>query len=302
MTAETTQERRPRHRHFFDFSPVFVVFPLETHGALFLIDALDPLVADRDAAGVTGEVAHHGPGVAQGRTAEDVPVLACQLQTPLTASLDGPERLGPVDFLICIPLLKPPQQDRAEDSRHQPDRKKVIVPCLTPTACGKIPSARTDQHVKMWMPVERSPPSVEHTEEAPIHAPVVALEKLEGLGSSGKELVGSNCVVALEKIVKLFRNGENHMKMRAIWQAIADLFGPLRLPRSEAIGTVAVATGTGEPFDMATILTTGAVVSQGAFATERHQIEGGILVLAQTSRPEVAPLAQNAIDGRFDAV
>jgi len=38
----------------------------------------------------------------------------------------------------------------------------------------------------MRMPVEGAAPSVEHSEKASIHLPVVALEGLEGFGDGGK--------------------------------------------------------------------------------------------------------------------
>jgi hypothetical protein len=53
---------------------------------------------------------------------------------------------------------------------------------------------------------------------------------------------------------------------------------------------------------MPAILATRVIVSQRSLPAERHQVERRILLLAQSSGPEVAPLAQDVVDGRVDAV
>ena len=101
--------------------------------------------------------------------------------------------------------------------------------------------------------------------------------------------------------MQLLRHGEHHVEMRTIRQPPANLVRPLRLARSEAVRTVAVAARTGIPLLMAAVLATRMIVTQRPLAAEGHQVERRILLLAQSSGPEVAPLAQNTVDGRFDA-
>ena len=97
------------------------------------------------------------------------------------------------------------------------------------------------------MPVEGAAPSVEHSEKASIHLPVVALEGLERFGDGGKQQVACDTIIMGEELVELLRHGENNMEVRAIRQPLADLFGPLCLAWAEAVRAMAIAAGTRIP-------------------------------------------------------
>ena len=77
---------------------VAVVLGFEGDGALLLINGLDAMVADGDAAGVAGEVAHDRAGVAERGTTEDVPVTPGEAHAPFTAGFERVECLRPVQI------------------------------------------------------------------------------------------------------------------------------------------------------------------------------------------------------------
>jgi hypothetical protein len=52
-----------------------------------------------------------------------------------------------------------------------------------------------------------------------------------------------------------------------------------------------ITTGTGIPFPMPTIGTLGVIVAESPVTAVGHQVELGILLLVESSGPEVAPLA-----------
>ena len=62
-----------------------------------------------------------------------------------------------------------------------------------------------------------------------------------------------------------------------------------------------VAAGTRIPFAVAAVTALRPVVAQGAATAMRDQVESRVLRGLQAARPEVSPLAQNAVDRRFDA-
>lgn len=152
------------------------------------------------------------------------------------------------------------------------------------------------------MPIQGAAPGVEHPEEAAVDLPVVLLEGLEGLGRRGEEQVGGDAVVEFEEVVQLLRHGEDDMEVRAIRKPLADLFGPLRLPRPEAVGAMAVAAGAGEPVGMAAILAADAVEAERTLAAKGEEIEGRIRPPVEPAGPEVSPVEKNAVDGRCYAV
>ena len=138
--------------------------------------------------------------------------------------------------------------------------------------------------------------------EAAVDPPVVLLERFECLRRRGEEQVGGDAVVELEELVQFLRHGEDDVEMRAVRQPLADLPGPLRLPRPEAVGAVAVAAGAGEPIGVAAILAADAVEAKWALATEGKQVEGRIRPLVESAGPEVSPVEKNAVDGEGYAV
>ena len=291
VAAETPQERRAAHGHLLGPPLVTVVFVLEAHRALPLVDALDALVAHRDAAGVTRQVAHHRAGVAEGRAAEDIPIAACEPEPPVAARFQAFKPARPADPGPAVQRFKPPQQDRAEHLRHQTHRKQIVVARLLPTARGAVTPARADQHVQVRMPVERPAPGVEHCQEPALHAPVVFLEELERLGGGPEQFVRRDLIVRFEEFVQLLGDGEHHMEMRAVGQPRAHLLRPFRLPRTQAVRAMAVAARTGKPFLMTATLAARVVVAQRSLAAECHEIQRRILLVAQSPGPEVAPLA-----------
>ena len=94
--------------------------------------------------------------------------------------------------------------------------------------------------MEVRVPVERPPPGVEDRQESALDTPVVFLEEFECLGCGPEEHIGCDPVVRLEKIMKLSRNGKDHVKMRAVRQALADLLRPFRLAWTQAIRAMAV--------------------------------------------------------------
>ena len=301
VTRKAPQERRPAHGHLLGSAFVPVVLVVETHRALLFIHSFDALVAHRDAARVAGQIPHHRTGVAQGRPAEDVPVAPRQFHPPVTPRLEGFKPLRPARLRGAFQHLDAPQQDRPEDLGHGTHRKQIVAARLTPVPGGQVASARADEHMQMRVPVERAAPGVEHSQKPALHPPVVRLEELERLRSRPEQRVGREPVVRLEKSVQLLRHREHHMEMGTVRQPLADLLRPFRLPRSKAVRTVPVAARTGIPLLMPAVLATRMIVAQRTLAAEGHQVERRILLLAQSSGPEVAPLAQNTVDGRFDA-
>jgi hypothetical protein len=117
------------------------------------------------------------------------------------------------------------------------------------------------------------------------------LEKFECFGCGFEQHVCGDPIVCLEEIMEFFRNRKNDVEMRAIRQTLTDLLCPLRLSRSKAVRAVAVAAGAGIPFRVLATLAASVVISKLPLAAESHEVEGRILLLAQTTRPEVAPLA-----------
>jgi hypothetical protein len=73
VTTKARQKHRDREGSLLlaPFGPV--VLPFETHRLRFFVDLQDPVITDRDPAGVAGQIAHHRPGIAQGGTAENIP-------------------------------------------------------------------------------------------------------------------------------------------------------------------------------------------------------------------------------------
>ena len=65
---------------------------------------------------------------------------------------------------------------------------------------------------------------------------------------------------------------------------------------------MAITTGTGIPFRVIAGLAFGFVIAEITHAAMGQKVELRILLLAQSSGPEVAPLAKNTVDGRFDDV
>lgn len=212
------------------------------------------------------------------------------------------ESLRPADFGMAFKRLNAPQQDRAEDLRHGPDGKQIVRARLSPSAGRTVPATGADQHMKVRMPVEGTAPGVKHGQKAALHAPVVFLEQFESLRRPAEQLRRENLVVELEHFMKLLRHCEHHVEMRTIRQSPANLLRPLRLPRPEAVRAVTVPTRTGIPFPVPAVAAAGLVVSQSPLPAAGDQVEGGILLITQSPGPEIAPLAQNIVDGRFDAV
>ena len=63
-----------------------------------------------------------------------------------------------------------------------------------------------------------------------------------------------------------------------------------------------ITAGTGIPFQVIAGLALGFVVAESPHAAMGQKVELRIFLLTQSSGPEVAPFAKNAVDGRFDAV
>ena len=302
MSRETADEGRPRQSHLTGSCSVAVVLPFEADRFVLLVDTSDALVADRDPAGVAGQVTHHRTGVTQGLATENVPTLGGKGQPPVAPPLKALDRLRPLDVGRGFKLLDLAQHDATEHFRHGFDRKQIVATGLGPMTIAVAAPSGTDQHMQVRMPVERPAPSVEHPEECSVHLPVVALESYEGFGGGGKQKISGLPVVAGKELVKFLGDREDHMEMRTVRQTFANLFGPLRLARSQAARTMAVATGTGVPFGMVALPALGAVEPEFAVAAVGHEIECRIATFSQTTRPEMPPLAKYVIDGRLHTV
>lgn len=124
---------------------------------------------------------------------------------------------------------------------------------------------------------------------------------LEGFRRRGKEQVGGDPVVHLEELVELLGHGEDDVEMRAIGQAFAELLGPFGLAWSEAVRAMAIAAGAGVPILVVAVLAADLVEAERALAALGEQVERGILLLVETTGPEVAPLEEDVVDSRVDA-
>ena len=302
VAGETAQEGAAGHGHLAVASAVPVILPREADAPLDRIDPRDAAVAYRDAAGVARQIAHHRAGVAQGRPGEDVPVAARQIHPPASAGLHRVELLRPLHAGVAVDGFQLAQEDRPEHPGHREHVEQIGRILLAPPAGIKIHASRAYQHVEVGMPVEGPAPGVKHRQESALHPPVVLQEQVEGFRHHGEKQVATQPVVQFEELVHLGGQGEDEVEMGAIRQPLADLAGPAGLARPETVGAVAVAARTGVPFHVLALVTAGAVVSQGSLAALGHQVERRILLHFQTSRPEVAPFAQDRIDGRFHAV
>ena len=300
VPGEPPQEFPSRQRHVLLVASIPVVLPLEAHHAGFLIDPGDPRVADGDPACVARQIAHHRPRVAQRRAAEDVPVPARQPQPPVPARLHAGKTFRPLDPLSSFERFKHAQEDGPVDRRHVAHRKQVVGPGLLPAPCLEVPASGSDQHVQMRVPVQRAAPGMLHGQESARHAPVVLLEIGQRLRRGGEEHIRGDAVIGLRKAVELLRHGENDMEMRAIGQAPADLFRPLGLPRAQAHRAMPVPAGTGIPFVVEASSARRLVVAQFPVAAMRDEVERRILLFPESSGPQIAPFAQNVIDGRLD--
>ena len=300
MIRKAPEERSSSQGHLLDLVAILVVLPFESDRPLLLIDPLDALIANGDAAGVARQIADHGTGVAQGGAAEDIPIAGREVEPPGAPGFDSGQRIRPADILPAIQILDPSQQDRPEDHGHVANRKQIVVTRLPPFSRVAILAPCADEHMQVRMPIERPAPSVKHGEETSVHPPIVLLEKLQGFRRSAEQLRGKDVVVEFEYLMQLLGHGEDHMEMRAIRQTIAHLLRPFRLAGTEAIGAMAVATGAGIPFGVMARLALGLIVTESPDPALCQQVEFGVLFLLQTSRPEVAPLTQNIVDGCLD--
>jgi hypothetical protein len=91
--------------------------------------------------------------------------------------------------------------------------------------------------------------------------------------------------------VELLGDREHHVEVRTVGEPPADLLGPLHLPRPQTVGTVAVATGTRVPLLVVALVTACQVAAETPLAAVGDQVERGVLVLAEPTWPEVAPLS-----------
>src|SRR5690606_24464219 len=89
-------------------------------------------------------------------------------------------------------------------------------------------------------------------------------------------------------------------EVRTVRKPLANLLRPLRLARPQAVRTVPAAAGACIPFRVWANAAFRLVVSNAAFTAVRHHIDRRILLLAQSSGPQIAPLPQNLIDRRLD--
>ena len=300
MIRKAAEERSSSQGHLLDLVAVLVVLPLEGDRPLLFIDPLDALIADGDAAGIASQIADHGTGVAQGGAAEDIPMAGRQVEPPGAPGFDGGQRIRPADIFAAVQILDPSQQDRPEDHGHVANREQIVVTRFSPFSRDAILAACADKHMQMRMPIERPAPSVKHGEETSVHPPIVLLKKLQGFRRSAEQLRGKDVIVELEDLMQLLGHGEHHMEMRAIRQTIAHLLRPFRLAGTEAIGAMPIATGAGIPFGVMAGLALGLIVTERPNPTLCQQVESGVFLLLQSSRPEVAPLTQNIVDGCLD--
>ena len=120
---------------------------------------------------------------------------------------------------------------------------------------------------------------MEHGKKPAVHAPVVLLKLLEGVGRRSGEGIGDLPVIRLEKRVQLFGNGKNQVKMRTIRETLAHVLGPLRLTRTEAIRAMPVAAGTRIPLVVTTFFAPRLVESERSFPAMGNEVERRILPL-----------------------
>ena len=140
-----------------------------------------------------------------------------------------------------------------------------------------------------------------HSEEAALHTPVVRQKLLQRIGRRSKEQIDRPGVVELEELSRLTRNREHGMKMRTVRQPFTHLLRPLSLTGSETTRTMPVTTRTRKPLKVVTSYTLRSVEPEFTMSAMGDVVESRIFLLTQSSRPEIAPLAQNVIDCRFDA-
>jgi hypothetical protein len=88
--------------------------------------------------------------------------------------------------------------------------------------------------------------------------------------------------------------------MRAVREAFTNFLRPLCLAGSQAIGAMPVPTGTRIPLQIVALITLGGIKPQFTVATVRDVIKSGILLITQSTGPEVTPFPQNVIDGCFN--
>ncbi len=150
------------------------------------------------------------------------------------------------------------------------------------------------------MAVHPAAPRVIDPEESTLHSPVVGLELLQGIGRRRKEQIHRSFVVQRKEGAGLIRHGEHGVEMRAIREAFTNLFRPLRLAGSEAIGAMPIPTGTRIPLQVVALIAFGGIKPQFTVAAVGDVIKSGILLITQTTGPEVTPFPQNVIDGCFD--
>jgi len=115
MAGETVDEGRAGKGHLAGLVAFTVVFPLETDGFVLLVDAGDALIANRDPAGVAGQITHDRPGVSQGRTAENIPSLPGQAQPPVAPGFKASDGLRPRDLGHRFERLDVAQHDAPKD-------------------------------------------------------------------------------------------------------------------------------------------------------------------------------------------
>ena len=199
VSGEAVEEFASGECHGVLASAIPVIRPHEAYRAGLFIHRGEPLVADGYPAGVSREVPHHRPRVAQRRPAENVPVPARQFQPPVPAALDGGQCGRPEHFGMGIQLLQHAQEDGAVHPRHVPDRKQVVAPGLLPSSGFEIFAPGANEHVQMRMPMQRAAPGVLDGQKPAGHLPVVLLEGLERFGTGGKKQIGRNPVIRLEE-------------------------------------------------------------------------------------------------------
>ena len=139
------------------------------------------------------------------------------------------------------------------------------------------------------MTVETTAPGMIHPEGSALNSPVIVQELFQGLIRRVKQEVDSDFIVKLKELARLLRDRKHGIKMRAIRESLAHVLRPLRLAGTQATRAMTVAARTGIPIQITARLALHRVKPEFAMPAMTDIIKGGILLVTQSSRPEITP-------------
>ena len=256
---------------------------LEAEGDGPVVDVEQPVVRDRDAVRVAGEVRQNVLGSFEGRLGVDDPLSATGVveetlerggtPVPRESAVQLDPAVSERFFELCHELA-------AEEAAQHAHRKEEAGSGRLPGCSVVGQAARREDAVHMWMVDERLAPGVQDREEPEAGAEVTGVQGdlLQRTGCAAQQEVVDDAGVLKRERREGLRQGEDHVRVGHGQHLDLACFEPARLRAALALRAVAVATRVvGDPAVPAGIALVD-VTTQPCRAAREDPIDDGSLL------------------------